>query len=133
MSLRDKVLSIGADSPTDGRKDTGQGITPIGTENGCEGRTEASTAAENRNLQRQADKNEQIREQYKRVIAYYDENIRRAKCNRSTLLKGIQAGESAEEMLLLATSIISDMTGDKVYRDAAQRAIQKSYGLERAV
>lgn len=134
MDLKQRVLSIGSDSVTDERKDAGQGITPISDKNGCNRQSEPHNGiTEDRLLQLQADKNEKIREIYITVINQYDENIRRAKSNRSKLLKGIRAGEPAEEMLLLATGIISDMTGDKVYRDTAQREIRRQYGLDEAV
>lgn len=134
MDLTQRILSIGNDSTIDGRNEAGQGITPKSNKNGCNRLSEpCNTIAEDKVLQRQAEKNEKIREIYKTVIAEYGENIRRARSNRSILLKGIRAGEPAEEMLLLATGIISDMTGDKVYRETTQREISKQYGLEKAV
>lgn len=124
MDLTQRILSIGTDSKIDGQNEAGQGITPKGDKNGCNQASERQKGiVEGNVLQRQSEKNEKIREMYKTVIAEYGENIRRAKSNRSILLKGIRAGEPAEEMLLLATGIISDMTGDSVYRDTAQREI----------
>lgn len=134
MDLKQRVLAIGNNSTIDGRNEAGQGITPISDKNGCNRLSEPQNSmSEDSVLQRQAEKNEKIRKLYKSVINEYGENIRRAKSNRSKLLKGIMAGEPAEEMLLLATGIISDMTGDSVYRETTQREICKKYGLKKAV
>lgn len=134
MDLTQRVLSIGTDRAIEDEKDARQGITPKSNKNGCNGLSEPQNSIpEDKVLQSLADKNEKIREIYKAVISEYGENIRRAKSNRSKLLKGIRAGEPAEEMLLLATGIISDMTGDNVYRDTTQREIEKNYRLGKAV
>lgn len=128
MDLTNRILSIGNESLSDEGKSAGQGITPKSEKNRCESLSEPCThIPEDQVLQRQADKNEQLRQQCYRIMGEYQTHIRRSKSNRSKLLKGIKAGEPLEDLLLLATGIISDMTGDMVYRKTAEREIYRQY------
>ena len=53
----------------------------------------------------------------------YQQNILKAHQIRSEILKGLDSGEPAEELLLKACEAISRMTGDKVFLDLVKRKI----------
>ena len=74
--------------------------------------------------QREQQELDRAREVYKS----YQENIKAAGNLRADILKGLQAGEEAEGLLLKACNIISLMTGDKVFYTQAEQDLIAIYG-----
>lgn len=62
------------------------------------------------------------------VYTNYQENIRAAANLRADILKGLQAGEAAEGLLLKACNIISLMTGDKFFYSQSEADLLAIYG-----
>lgn len=74
--------------------------------------------------QREQQELDRAREVYKS----YQNNIRAAGNLRADILKGLRAGEAAEDLLLKACKTISLMTGDTVFNKQAEQDLIAIYG-----
>lgn len=74
--------------------------------------------------QREQQELDRAREVYKS----YQNNIRAAGKLRADILKGLRAGEAAEDLLLKACKTISLMTGDTVFNKQAEQDLISIYG-----
>ena len=60
--------------------------------------------------------NEKERQQLRELSGIIAENIKKSSIMRAKINKGITAGTSDRELLLMALECIADMTGDRVFK-----------------
>lgn len=59
------------------------------------------------------------------VYKRYQRNVKRSEELRCEILKGLEAGESAEELLLKAAETIEMLTNDKGFYEGVSRKLEK--------
>ena len=87
---------------------------------GNEPEQELSKTAEISLLQEQDD-----RTAARAVYKEYAENIKKSENLRIKILKGLEAGDSTEQLLLWAAEVIYRMTGDSVFYANVKKHIEK--------
>lgn len=90
---------------------------PEATGEAIEGKALISLAREKEDRQRLAD-----------AYKTYQDNIRKSGSLRTDILKGVQAGEPAQKLLLKAVECISRMTGDTLFYSQIEKDLKAIYG-----
>lgn len=75
-------------------------------------------------LTREKEERQRIADAYKE----YQSNIRKSGSLRTDILKGVQAGEPAQKLLLKAVECISRMTGDTLFYSQIEKDLKAIYG-----